>query len=288
MDTNDWHGKYIRLMEVICRLRKQIADVSAHEPPPRAIPPELVDAFTLGGRAELLDFYFDSRHDSRLMSALVPYFKKDIEVIKQNIDAGIYKSYGRTNDWLKRALNKYPIAEKTVLVCGSAFPQYESFVLLYGGRPVTVEYNPRVSDHPSLSFYTPDQWKRSGFPVDAVLSISSFEHDGLGRYGDPINPQGDLEAMRGTLNGPLRSGGILYLSVPIGVDAVAFNAHRIYGYHRLPILLSGWKVLDVFNDSPDFLYEINRDGAITFNSDAWTNHFKVGKTAEEWLFVLQK
>jgi hypothetical protein len=33
---------------------------------------------------------------------------------------------------------------------------------------------------------------------DVVLSISSFEHDGLGRYGDPLNPDGDLAAMRST------------------------------------------------------------------------------------------
>jgi hypothetical protein len=33
---------------------------------------------------------------------------------------------------------------------------------------------------------------------DLVLSMSSFEHDGLGRYGDPLNPNGDIMAMRST------------------------------------------------------------------------------------------
>ena len=27
---------------------------------------------------------------------------------------------------------------------------------------------------------------------DVCLSISSFDHDGLGRYGDPLDPSGDL------------------------------------------------------------------------------------------------
>ncbi len=31
---------------------------------------------------------------------------------------------------------------------------------------------------------------------DMALSISSFDHDGLGRYGDPLDPVGDLKAMR--------------------------------------------------------------------------------------------
>lgn len=31
---------------------------------------------------------------------------------------------------------------------------------------------------------------------DAVVSMSSLDHDGLGRYGDPINPNADLESMQ--------------------------------------------------------------------------------------------
>lgn len=288
MTSIDWQGRYLRLVETICKIRKQNSDPLAIEPPPRNIPPELVNSFTMDGRAELLDLYFDSRNDQTSLSVLVPYYKKDVETIKNNVSLGIYKSYGRTNKWLKDAFAKYPIAEKTVLVCGSTYPQYECFVLLYGGRAVTVEYNPRISDHPELSFFTPDQWVKYGFPVDSVLSISSFEHDGLGRYGDPIDPEGDLKAMKQLLSGSLRSGGLLYLSVPIGIDAVVFNAHRIYGYHRLPLLLSGWKVLDVFNDLNKNLYEVDEHGSIRIDPSDWKKHFKLSKSAEEWVFVLQK
>ena len=31
---------------------------------------------------------------------------------------------------------------------------------------------------------------------DLTVSYSGIEHDGLGRYGDPINPEGDISAMR--------------------------------------------------------------------------------------------
>ncbi len=30
---------------------------------------------------------------------------------------------------------------------------------------------------------------------DAAFSMSSFDHDGLGRYGDPLGPDSDLLAM---------------------------------------------------------------------------------------------
>lgn len=50
---------------------------------------------------------------------------------------------------------------------------------------------------------------------EAVISLSSFDHDGLGRYGDPINPDGDLEAMK-TVRSVLNEQGLLFLTVPIG------------------------------------------------------------------------
>ena len=35
-------------------------------------------------------------------------------------------------------------------------------------------------------------------------------------------------------------GGLLFLSVPVGPDVVAWNLHRRYGHVRLPLLLDGW------------------------------------------------
>ncbi|OGC92396.1 hypothetical protein A3D85_00665 [Candidatus Amesbacteria bacterium RIFCSPHIGHO2_02_FULL_47_9] len=42
----------------------------------------------------------------------------------------------------------------------------------------------------------------------------------------------------------IKKGGWLFLAVPIGVDKVIWNAHRVYGGARLPLLLAGWRVLD--------------------------------------------
>ena len=78
-----------------------------------------------------------------------------------------------------------------------------------------------------------------------ACSISSFEHDGLGRYGDPLNPDGDIEAMRNVKDNILEKGGILFLAVPCGVDKTVFNAHRVYG-NRLNKLIEGFEVLDSF------------------------------------------
>ena len=42
----------------------------------------------------------------------------------------------------------------------------------------------------------------------------------------------------------LLPGGFLLLSVPVGRDAVVWNAHRVYGKVRLRMLLEGWEVVE--------------------------------------------
>jgi hypothetical protein len=82
-----------------------------------------------------------------------------------------------------------------------------------------------------------------GIKYDAAMSISSFDHDGLGRYGDPLCADGDLLAMDHTIT-LLHPNAILYLTIPVGPDVVVWNLHRRYGTIRLPLLLHGWHMMD--------------------------------------------
>jgi hypothetical protein len=49
------------------------------------------------------------------------------------------------------------------------------------------------------------------------------------------------------LAGLLAPRGKLYLGVPTGRDRLWFNAHRVYGAVRYPLLMKGWRMLDVFH-----------------------------------------
>ena len=40
--------------------------------------------------------------------------------------------------------------------------------------------------------------------------------------------------------------GLVYLAVPTGRDTLVWNAHRIYGNLRLPLLFSNWELLNTF------------------------------------------
>lgn len=68
--------------------------------------------------------------------------------------------------------------------------------------------------------------------VRSLSCMHTVEHVGLGRYGDPIDPDGDLKAIK-ELKRVLASGGSLLFVVPIGKPRIQFNAHRIYSYEMI-------------------------------------------------------
>ncbi|MBN1816606.1 MAG: DUF268 domain-containing protein [Sedimentisphaerales bacterium] len=64
--------------------------------------------------------------------------------------------------------------------------------------------------------------------ISSVSSLSVMEHVGLGRYGDPLDPQGTVKAAM-ELCRIVAPAGDLYVAVPTGaVSKVCFNAHRIF------------------------------------------------------------
>jgi hypothetical protein len=276
-------GRHERLVQNLALITR--AAGKGYVPPPKTIPPELLDAFTMSGNVAVIDWYLNSKPDPKSIGSVAMYHSSLIDQIRRGLPEGKYKSYGKTNDYLRDALSVFQIQGMYVLICGSAYPQYESFCLNAGGYPVTIEYNVRFSDLSTLAFFTPTQFAELGVKGDAAIAISSFEHDGLGRYGDPLDPDGDLKAMR-RLREQIEPGAFAFVSVPLGRDAVVWNAHRIYGYHRLPRLFHGWEILRCFGD-PCGLINTTAGGLI-IDRQRWDQHFPSSKTGPEWVFVLRR
>jgi SAM-dependent methyltransferase len=69
------------------------------------------------------------------------------------------------------------------------------------------------------------------FEDESVSSLSSLcvlEHIGLGRYGDPFDPNGTEKAIE-ELKRVISPGGDLYVSIPIDdQNRIYFNAHRAF------------------------------------------------------------
>mmetsp|Transcript_61588 Transcript_61588/g.109571 ORF Transcript_61588/g.109571 Transcript_61588/m.109571 type:complete len:194 (+) Transcript_61588:166-747(+) len=144
--------------------------------------------------------------------------------------------------WLFEALKTFPVENKSVAVFGSMDPSVEAALLAYdAGSVTTFDYNNVTFKHKKLKQALVSETQSKEGYYDVAVSLSSFDHDGLGRYGDPVDPDGDLKAMK-MVRRLLKPGGLLFLTVPIGPDVVVWNLHRRYGKVRLPRLLEGWSV----------------------------------------------
>ena len=94
---------------------------------------------------------------------------------------------------------------------------------------------------------TPDQFRNSYLTqtlkkFDAVVTFSSVEHSGLRRYGDALNPWGDIIAIARSWC-VTEEGGSLTIGVMYDkeLDYIKFNVGRWYGKIRYPYLTTKWK-----------------------------------------------
>lgn len=203
--------------------------------PPREVPDAMRRPLTMDGAIPLQRWYLNDIKSGRLVwTTRSPWWNPE----KVQRRAGSY--YGSNDRFLYDALEAHPIAGREAVIVGSEFPWYECIATTFGATVTTIEYRPVDCRIPGLTVLTPDEFARQPRQFDAVISISSIEHDGLGRYGDPLNADGDLQAMD-QFRRLLKPGGRLFLAVPVGPDTVVWNAHRIYGPRRLPRLLAGWR-----------------------------------------------
>lgn len=85
--------------------------------------------------------------------------------------------------------------------------------------------------------------------IQSLSCMHVVEHIGLGRYGDPLDPEGDLKAIL-ELKRVLAPGGSLLFVVPIGKPRIMFNAHRIYSFDQIIRTFQDFELLD-FSLIPD-------------------------------------
>lgn len=92
------------------------------------------------------------------------------------------------------------------------------------------------------------------FESDSIPSLSCMhviEHIGLGRYGDPLDPDADLLSMK-ELQRVVAKGGDLLFVVPLGgTPKIMFNAHRIYSYDQILEYFNKFNLIS-FSLIPDY------------------------------------
>jgi hypothetical protein len=86
------------------------------------------------------------------------------------------------------------------------------------------EYVQIKNQHPLVEPLTPEEFSTKFLEgtlprFDSVVTFSSLEHSGLGRYGDQLNPWGDLITMA-KIWCALKPGGLGLIGVPTGPDTL--------------------------------------------------------------------
>lgn len=94
--------------------------------------------------------------------------------------------------------------------------------------------------------------------LDSVSCMHTVEHIGLGRYGDKIDPNGDLKAID-ELKRVIAPGGSLLFVVPIGKRKIAFNAHRVYSHNEIVKYFHGLSLRE-------FVFIPEKDGKMILNA----------------------
>lgn len=216
---------------------------------PRSIPLELLSDFDMDKRIRVSNLYFDRKYMGG--KAMTPIWKKkDVEKQIQQASNGTLKgSYGilETNNLIDGLKHAPGVKGGRILVIGSERPWAEAAALSIGAKEViTLEYGGILSEHPNIRTLTPADFRKSFLngtlgEFDGVASFSSLEHTGLGRYGDALNPWGDIIAVARAWC-VTKKGGSLTIGVPYipKRDYLAFNEARHYGDIRYPYLVTNW------------------------------------------------
>jgi len=126
-------------------------------------------------------------------------------------------------------------------------------VKFFDYRPALIKLDNFSSEHTDITDLS--------FATNSISSLSCMhvvEHIGLGRYGDPIDENGDIKAIS-ELKRVIAVNGILLFVVPIGSPKIMFNAHRIYSYDQIISYFSGFELKEfaLIPDSSDETLIIN-------------------------------
>ncbi|KAL3769833.1 hypothetical protein ACHAWO_011323 [Cyclotella atomus] len=222
-------------------------DASLPYPPPD----ELLPYYTMDGA---IDFVLQKKYDNIYLGGDAKtsiwskeYIDEQIIKLKTYTQDETYRGAGRC---MLQKLEKWTnLKDKSVLVIGSERPWLEVIILSLGAAQVTtLEYGKIESHHPQVRALTPNEFRAKAIDgtlgeFDGIISHSSLEHAGLGRYGDALNPYGDLlNVARASC--VTKSDGFLVLGLPTGRDAVQFNGARVYGKIRWSLVTANFVQID--------------------------------------------
>lgn len=246
--------RQLRVPHVNCDAIIGSADMDATDyTTPEFLPKPLIPYFTVDGLTKYKPTVRSPEHYNGNNAKTTTWTKEALDDLQKEamVDPPLmHGTYGRdATKMVREKLRQLNLNGKSVLVIGSETPWVEVLCLGLGAAQVTtLEYGRITSTHPQVKALTPtefrEQYQRGKLELfDVVASHSSLEHSGLGRYGDGLNPWGDILAVARAWC-VTKPGGGLYLGLPTGKDDILHNAHKVYGKVRWPLVSINYQQLD--------------------------------------------
>lgn len=106
-----------------------------------------------------------------------------------------------------------------------------------------VDFRPLEAKLPGLQTEAGDilRLRFADASLPSLSCLHVIEHIGLGRYGDPVDPEGARKAAA-ELARVLAPGGRLFFSAPVGRERVCFNAHRVFAPESVLAMFGGLRL----------------------------------------------
>jgi len=103
--------------------------------------------------------------------------------------------------------------------------------------------------------------------IESLSALCSLEHFGLGRYGDKIDPDACYRCFE-AIGKKIKKNGDIYLSVPVGMEHIEFNAHRVFFASTIINCFSNFELIEfscTYNGYIEYnvdFFKYDKDGSI--------------------------
>ncbi len=175
-------------------------------------------------------------------------------------NAGVIGSYFWQDLWAaKKIYEKKPTLHYDI---GSRVDGFITHLLSFQQKVRLIDVRPLSIDIDNLDFIQADATNLNSIEDESVESLSalcSLEHFGMGRYGDPIDPEACFKCFD-AIQKKIKKGGLVYISVPIGKEHIEFNAHRVFYAETIVKAFNKLKLLEFsscYNDKFEHQIDIH-------------------------------
>lgn len=208
------------------------------------------DTFKFSSFFKGLSFYFSDLKELKAQNRQKNEFKfgRFYPILYDKYDeSGVMKGHYFHQDLLI-ASKIYKAEPERHIDIGSRIDGFVAHVATF--RTIEIfDIRPVLSQVENIIFTQADLTKLSTHLIaccDSISSLHAIEHFGLGRYGDQIDIEGHVKAIK-NIHQILKPGGKFYFSTPIGEQRIEFNAHRVFSVAYLIDLLSPLFHIDNFS-----------------------------------------